>query len=92
MVWQLRTRGIQFSNLHPRSRACLKPQRKEKSPFSFKVVGEAEVSTNQPRWVSRALFMVVHLAHMVAKMKGEDMKAILLDLRANENKDGRPWI
>ena len=70
-------------------------------PLSFQAIAETELRTNNPQWVSSALFLFttflrdrkpdVNAARMVPEMTDAELKGILLDLSAEEKKDNTPW-
>ena len=69
-------------------------------PLSFHAIAETELRTNNPQWVTRALFLFTNLlrhqtpsadaARMVPKMNDAGLKLILLDLTTQEKKGSTP--
>ena len=67
----------------------------------LKAVKEGEKTTNNPQWISRALYLLVRMLKfekippkaltMVHKISDESMKGVLLNMTNEEIKDDTPW-
>ena len=104
MLKILEDQGILIKSLTSQPQALSKAPAKGKPlvpPLSFQATAETELRTNNPQWVTRALFLFTTFlrhrtpsadaARMVPKMNDAELKLILLDLKAEEKKDTTPW-
>ena len=98
----LEDQGILIKSLTSQLQALCEAPDKGKPlvpPLSFQAIAQTELRTNNPQWVTRALFLFTTFlrqqtpsaARMVPKMNDAELKSILLDLTTKEKKDNTPW-
>ena len=104
MLKILEDQGILIKSLTSQLQALCEAPDKGKPlvpPLSFQAIAETELCTNNPQWVTRALFLFTTFlrhrtpsadaARMVPKMNDAELKSTPLDLTAEEKKDSASW-